>query len=366
MDCIKRFITCHVPVFACNFRCGYCYVGQFPNAYQRGVKPFYDTVENIGKAFSVDRLGGYCYFNLCGAGETLLHTDIVPLVSTLTSQGHYVDVITNGVLEKKIDEIISSLNKDQKKHFFVKFSFHWLELKKLNLMDSFVANVHKIRDAGISYSIEVTPHDELVDYINEIKQFSLEKFGALPHITVARNEATEDMQLLSKYNREEYKKIWSVFNSPLFDFKLSIFNQKRCEFCYAGVYSLEVNLENGDYMQCYRGDRLGNLKKIKKEFNFRPIGKCRLPHCFNGHSFLAFGNIPYFENVTYAQERDRVCLDGTHWLQPECANFFSTKLYNSNFQYSEMEIKKILKKETNQFVKLKKIKKKIFNVLRKF
>lgn len=365
MDKIKRFITCHVPVYACNFRCSYCYVGQFPNAYKRGIKPFYDTVENIGKAFSVDRLGGHCYFNLCGAGETLLHNDIISLVSVLTRCGHYVDVITNGVLEKRIDEIISSLGEQQRKRFFVKFSFHWLELKKLNLMDLFVSNVHKIRDAGISYSVEITPHDELIDYINEIKQFSLVNFGALPHITVARNEATDDIQLLSKYNKDEYKKIWSVFESPLFDFKLSIFGEKRCEFCYAGVYSLEVNLENGDYMQCYRGDRLGNLKKSEKEFNFRPIGRCRLPHCFNGHSFLAFGNIPYFENITYTQERDRLCPDGTHWLQPECANFFSTKLYNLNHQYSKEEIVKILKQEKGQLKKLKRIGNKIFNVLRK-
>lgn len=50
---IKRFITCHVPVYACNFRCSYCYVGQHQNAYQDGIKQFISEPEAISRFFSV-------------------------------------------------------------------------------------------------------------------------------------------------------------------------------------------------------------------------------------------------------------------------------------------------------------------------
>lgn len=327
---IKRFITCHVPVYACNFRCSYCYVGQHQNAYQDGIKQFIFDPEAISRFFSVERLGGFCYFNMCGNGETLLHPQIIELVSFLTKQGHFVDIITNGVLTDKFRKIIETFDEFQKSHLFIKFSYHYLELKKRNLMNTFIDNVNMIKDSEISYTIEITPHDELIPYIDEIKEFSLKNFGALPHITVARNEDTKEIALLSKYSKEEYGKIWSVFDSPLFDFKLKIFGEKRTEFCYAGEYSLYCNLATGDYFQCYCGDWLGNIKNLKKAIHFRAIGKCRLPHCFNGHAFLSFGNIPELKTPTYAEERNRTMGGGIEWLKKNTADFFNTKTSENN------------------------------------
>ena len=341
MDKIKRFITCHIPVYACNFRCSYCYVGQHQGAYKNGIKSLYtQNMDKIRSDLSISRLGGVCYFNLCGDGETMLHPQLIPLVYELTKEGHYCDVITNGVLSDKIEELIAILDENQRKHLFLKFSFHYLQLKERNLLETFVSNVNKAKRAGVSFTVEITPHDELIPYIDEIKNVSLKNFGVLPHITVARNEATKKIELLSKYSRENYKNIWSVFDSELFDFKFSIFNERRCEFCYAGQNSLYVNLENGDYYQCYEGDWLGNIGNDKK-LKFRPIGKCRLPHCFNGHAFLAFGDIPELNTPTYAEERDRVCKYGTAFLQPECRAFFSTKTSDDNKQYSNKEKNKI-------------------------
>lgn len=356
MDKIKRFITCHVPVYACNFRCGYCYVGQHPNAYKNGIKPFFADVKKIAQSFSVTRLGGYCYFNLCAAGETMLHPSLIDLVCLLTKQGHFVDIITNGTVTTKLNKLVDVLDDEQKKHLFMKFSFHYIELKKRNLIEEYIKNVYLIKDNGISYTIEITPHDELVPYINEIKDFSLLYFGALPHITVARNENTKEIALLSKYSHEEYKNIWRVFDSPLFDFKFSIFNKKRCEFCYAGEWSLYANLLTGDYYQCYEGDYLGNLRNIEKEFNFRPIGRCRLPHCFNGHAFLAFGDIPELQTPSYAMERNRVCKDGTEFLQENIKLFFSSRLKDNNKCYSTKKkriyvLRSIFGRKINKFWK---------------
>lgn len=364
MDKIKKFITCFVPVHACNFRCSYCYLSHHihKDAYGGGIVPFAIPVNKIVKSLSVERLSGKCYFNLCAAGETMMHPEIIELVSGLSKEGHYVDIVTNGTLSRKFDELIEKLNDDQRKRVFIKFSFHYLELKNRNMMEKFLNNIEKIKVAKISYTIEITPHDELVPYIDEIKKFSLDNFGALPHITVARNEGTKDITLLTKYSRDEYRKIWGTFESALFDFKLKIFNEKRCEFCYAGLWSLAVNLENGYYSQCYIGDRLGNIGDLNRPINFRAIGKCREPHCFNGHAFLAFGDIPELISPSYANERDRKTNTDEYWLQPEIRDFFNSKLAESNGAYNIHDQKLIRRKNIlySGMDKLKKAKKKIF------
>lgn len=346
MDKIKRFITCLIPVYTCNFRCVYCYLGHHNNskAYTGGIKPFAISPQKFVEFFSKERLGGPCYFNLCAAGETMLHPELIDLVFELTKEGHYADIVTNGTLGEKFDELIEKLDDEQKKHLFIKFSFHYLELKKRNKMDEFVGNVNKIKISGISYSIEITPHDELVPFINEVKEFSVRQFGALPHITVTRNEGTDEISLLTSYNREEYNNIWSQFNSELFRFKLSIFNQSRkCDFCYAGLWSLAVDLESGLYSQCYGGDVLGDFKNLDRPINFRAIGKCRQPHCFNGHAFLACGDIPELTTPFYYEERDREMITGEHWFKPEIRKFFSSKLYESNQVYDEFQKKKVMR-----------------------
>ena len=74
----------------------------------------------------------------------------------------------------------------------------------------------------------------------------------------------------------------------------------------------------------------------------KPIGhKCRIAHCYNGHSWLAMGDIPEIKAPTYAEERNRTCLDGSEWLQPEMKAFMSSKLYESNRQYSKFKKLKI-------------------------
>ena len=329
---MSKFVTCYIPVHACNFRCQYCYLSHHigVNAYGGGIKPFAAAPNDIVSYFSKDRMGGSCYFNLCAPGETMMHPELISFVDALTKEGHYADIVTNGTLSNKFDELIATLDKEQRDHLFIKFSFHYLQLLDRNMMQTFLDDVSKVKNAGISYTIEITPHDELIPYIDELKTFSIKHFGALPHVTVARNEGTKDIALLTKYNRDEYYKIWSSFNSELFNFKFSIFNVKRNEFCYAGLWSLAVDFETGIYRQCYGGDELGNFNDGANKVKFRPIGRCRQPHCFNGHAFLAAGDIPELNAPTYIEERDRITKDGSHWFSENERRFYSTKLSESN------------------------------------
>lgn len=332
-DRIKRFITCHVPVTVCNFSCEYCYLR---NITERVIDPFVLEPKQLATKLSAERLGGTCYFNLCADGETMMHPQLIDLVSELTSYGHYVDIITNGTMTKKFDELIEKLTIDQQRHVMIKFSFHYVELKRRGLLDVFADNVNKIRKSQVSLSIEITPYDKLVDLINEIRDFSMDNFGVLPHVTVARDADTQSIDLLTRYTREEYRAIWGQFDSAMFDFKLCTFNEKRTEFCYAGEWSIKLNLGTGDYTQCYVGATLGNICD-EGPIKLRAIGRCLMPHCFNGHALLALGVIPELESPTYAEERDRTCRDGNTWLKEECSQFFSSKLKESNKEYDEIQ-----------------------------
>jgi hypothetical protein len=119
----------------------------------------------------------------------------------------------------------------------------------------------------------------------------------------------------------------------------------------------------GDYTQCYCGKKLGNIyQNIENEMKFLPVGcNCSQPHCYNGHAFLTFGDIPEMESPTYDLLRNRLCSDGTEWLQPEMKMFMQTKLKDSNTVYNEKEKKKINNKNRTyaQYISLRKKLKKI-------
>lgn len=356
MPKIKRLINCTMPVSACNFKCSYCYVPKL-GARKNLIPPFEYDLEFIGKAFSKKRLGGTCLFNICAIGETMLPKEIVGIIEILLKQGHYLEVVTNGTLTSKFEEV-AKLDPKLLKRLEFKFSFHYLELLKHGLLDTFFNNVDLIKKQGCSFTVELMPHDELVPYIEDIKKVCLERVGALCQLTVGRNENV-NMRILSNMSKLAYEKIWSVFDSPMFKFKLSTFNVKRKEYCYAGDWLLNVNLYTGEAQQCYCSEFKQNIyKDINKKIVFVPIGnKCSLPHCFNSHAMLTLGMIPEIKGPTYADIRNRECLDHSEWLQPVFKKFISGRFEDNNKQYSNIE---------KYFNKFKIIRMKIMNVFQDY
>lgn len=330
MDKMKRFIDCGVGTFACNLRCHYCYVAQ-NFLFTQKVPKFKYSAEHIGKALSKERLGGTCMFNICATGETLMPQAVVDYTKAILAQGHYVMIVTNGMLKKRFEEF-AEFPEDYRKRLFFKISYHYLELKRLNKFELFFSNVNMIKKMKASFTIEVTPSDELIPYIEEMKEVSLKNLGALPHITVARDESKTDYPLLTKLSREEYIKTWGQFDSKMFDFKISVFGVKRKEYCYAGNWTWTLNLITGTMKQCYQTNYFANIyKNVSKPLKFVNIGHgCKAPHCHNAHAFLCFGAIPELKTPYYYELRNRVCTDGTEWLQPEMKSFMSCKLNEIN------------------------------------
>lgn len=332
MDKMAKFINCHVPTELCNLSCEYCYVRQ-ARIFNNKIMVLPHSLDKMRKSFSKERLGGKCLINLCASGETLLADDIVPFIEELLKEGHYVSIITNGTISKAFDKLIKIESK-YIKHIFVKFSFHFLELKKRNLLDIFFDNVKKISESGASFTVELMASDSQIPYISEIKDICMKNVGALPHLSLVRNDTSKNLEILTDLPIDEFKYIWGQFDSAMFDLKLSIYEGRKIKYCYAGEFTSVLDLETGEMSRCYGMCSDNNIYDVDNPVAFTLVGdKCKQPYCFNGHAFYAMGVNPEADVVTYAKVRDRMNVNtGRHWLNEEVYNFFNQKFYD-NYEY---------------------------------
>ena len=333
---VKRVLLFRIPMSICNFRCHYCYLAQRPEHYQ-GIQPEMKySPKEVARALSAERIGGYAFMNFCADGETLLTKQLDEYVKALVEQGHYAEIVTNLTVTNALDRFLS-WDKSLLERLEFKCSFHYLELKKHNLLDRFADNVHKIWEAGASANIEITPTDELIPYIEEVKSFSLQQFGALPHLTIARDDRTKGIDYLTQLPPDEYRRIWQDFHSDFWEYKRSVFGVRQQRICYAGAWSYYIDLTTGLAKQCYDGQSLGDiLANPGTALPELPIGKCPTAHCYNAHALLTLGCIPNATPKCYGDLRDRdsslTGLNGGHWLRPQLKAFFNTKLNDANHE----------------------------------
>lgn len=352
MDSIKRILLVNIPTGKCNFKCPYCFITQV-DGWEGDKNIFPHNADDIKRAFSKDRLGGPCFVNLCSRGETLIYPQSIVALKSILEQGHYVEVVTNGSITKRFEEI-SKFPVELLHHLSFKFSFHYTELKRLNLFKVYFQNINLMRKSGASINVELTPVDAEEPYIADIKKLCIENLGALPHTTIARDDRKKSIPVLSRHTRDEYYKVWSTFNSEMLDFKNQVFQQKRNEFCYAGDWSLYIDLFTGDTRKCYSSPVTGNIYNFDKPLKFEAIGACQISHCYNAHAMMTFGLLPSVSTPTYASIRNRVCNDGKEWLTPEVKSFYSSKLIDSNEEYSQEKKEEIIR-STNRLMRKVKI-----------
>lgn len=336
MDEIKRLILGVIPNQKCNLKCGYCYISQV-DAWQKPVALKY-SAEHIARCLSRKRLGGLALINLTGNGETMLQPDVVPLTKELLREGHYVEIVTNGTVTRHIHDILEFPD-ELLKHLFFKISFHYKELKERKMLKVFFDNVMAVRKSAASFTLELMACDEIEQDIEEIKKICIEKAGAVCHATIGRNDKRKDKALLSAHSAEEFSQIWKSLESPMTQFKLEVIGKKRREFCYAGDWSLFVNMYTGESQPCYWQPYNQNIFKNPDDpIKFCPVGHtCTQPYCTNAHAHLAWGLIPELETPCYAAMRNRECPDGSEWLKSECRTFFTSKLKDSNTEYNTLQ-----------------------------
>lgn len=321
-DIIKCFISVTVSIDFCNLQCQYCYVGQHKDFYKKEL--VYYSPGFIRRALSRKRIGGTAFINFCGTGETLLCDELPEIIEALLEEGHYISIITNALITKKIQRILSSKHHER---VFFKCSFHYLELRRKHLLEVYVNNVKSIKESGASLSIEFVPHDELIPYMDEMIAFSKLNFGALPHVTVARDETKADFSILSSLSETEYMKTWGIFQSPLFEVKMRT-RQKQTKYCIAGHGTFLMNLNHGGTRFCPGNGKFINMySHIDSKIEFAEIGKnCESPYCINGHAYLTFGMVPEVKEYSYLDVRDRLCSDGTHWVNGKMREIMAQRI----------------------------------------
>ena len=336
MPKIKRLVLGLIPNQECNLKCEYCYISQV-KAWNKPEK-FQYPIEHIVKCLSVKRLGGISLINLTGNGETMLPVEIVDLIGGLLKEGHFVEVVTNGTITKNINEVLK-LPKELLSRLEFKISVHYKELKRLNMIDRFFCNVKAIHSAGAAFTLEIMAYDAIEDNIEEIKELCIKNVGAICHATIGRNDQRKDKALLSGHSNDEFRQIWKPLNSPMLDFKLDVIGIKRREFCYAGSWSLFINMHTGESQPCYWQPYNQNVfENINKPISFIPVGyTCTQPYCTNAHSHMTWGIIPELKTPNYCEMRNRVCENGEEWLTSECKEFFCSKLSESNKEYTSLE-----------------------------
>ena len=336
-DCPKRLILGYLPNNRCNLKCDYCYISQL-DQWELSDGGFKFSAEHMAKCLAASRLGGVCLVNLTAQGETLLYKEIVQLVRGILEQGHYIELVTNATVSRKVEEILA-LPGELLERLEFKISYHYEELLARGLFDSFARTVTMIQESPASFTLELMPFDAISGKIEEIIAVTESSFGAKCHVTVGRNDSLKSRGLLTAMNRDEYASRWGKFESAMFDFKMELLGVRRKEFCYAGDWTLWVDFSTGEARQCYGQPSNQNIfNDPLKPIKFCAVGKhCVQPFCINGHAFLSLGAIPELSAPTYFDTRNRAMRDGGNWLKTPCAEFFSKKLVDSNKEYSKCE-----------------------------
>lgn len=325
MENFVRFFNCPIPVTGCNLRCDYCYLVQQGNEklldFKESNEGFMYSVPHMLKALDPERLGGICAFHVCGEGETMLWSEICDFALGLYEMGHYVSFTTNCTITKTMKRFTEFPREYREKMFF-KCSFHYREFKKRGLLETFAANVNALAGAGISYTVELVTNDYVLDNLEEIKKFSMENFGAMPHVLTQRSELVRGKypRMESLLGRERYDKTWGQFDSALFKFHQAEFDKKHNEFCYAGVYSLQFHLKTGNVFPCPGNNKLvvNLFENIEQKPKFVPVGhNCPFDNCWFGYVTHILGGVNRELNseIYFKEFRDRVRKDnGQYWL----------------------------------------------------
>ena len=350
LKCV-RFFECLIPVTICNLKCSYCYVIQRNYRNMKKANMLYSP-EHMGQCLTQERLGGPCYFSICGAGETMAQPEIIEIVENILKRGHFVNITTNGTLTVVFKKL-TKLPKEFLTRLHFSFSFHYLELKRLNLLDKFFENIHFVKDLGCSFMVQLNLCDEYLAYLDEIKSNCIEKIGAMPQLAATRKESEGlvNVELHTKLSQRDYEEIGETFDSPLFKYTMKNFNVRRKEFCYAGDRSGVLNLATGELKKCY-GDPCSQkiFEDPNKKINFSPVGKnCYSSFCMNSSHFMSLGILNNEEKDTYCSLRNR---EEVHWFNDTMKEVLSNKMVGNNIKYNGLQKAWIECKEKNKKIYL--------------
>lgn len=365
---IKKAITVYVPGNICNLRCSYCYITECLKNSHGTKAQFNYPVEHMIAAFAPERLGGIAYITVIGGGETLIPPEVVPFVKGLLHHGHVVELVTNNTIDERIDELLDA-PKEELKRLIVKCSLHWMELKRLNKVDSYFANIRKIVDAGASSFPFLVICDEYMPVLNEICETCERELGELPPCTpCVTAEKPEDFLNAGEAGTspvctpEFVKKINEKMKSRLFEEAVRFLDIDVTDiFCYAGKWGFVVEMETGLLAKCHNVCAEANFfENIDQPIEISPIGcECGVATCSLQYPLYGLGLIPEVPDVPTWIE---MIGENSKLFNEEVRKLLHTKISDTEKVYSCDEerhflMKKITEKNKEVSQLLQKVKK---------
>lgn len=326
---IVKFLECSVGISYCNLSCDYCYIRQTHGNKGLVIKSIQTDLDTFRKAFSPSRWGGHMFISICGFGETMVSPYLFDIVSILLELGHIVSITTNGTVTKNINRFCS-LSLDMRKRLMFQMSFHYLELKKNNLLDEYVNNFKKLRSNNISAIVKINVSDSYIPYIDEIKMFCNENFGGIPAAYPCRDDTCwGKIKYLTKLSDRDYYDAGLRFESLSWPFMFKYLKRRQRHFCYGGLWSALLNLDTGELRQCYFSSKpfYNIYDNVNEPILFSPVGyNCKHPFCVNADFFLGMGVVPTIKCETFLTYRNAI---KNNWVEKEISTSL-TKLYDIN------------------------------------
>lgn len=294
MDSPTKFFECSIPISMCNLECEYCYVRNAHRNFNVQTPLKYSRYQ-IEKCLTQQRLGGKCFFSFCGSGETTLYNEMPMISDAVVSNGHYMNITTNGTSTSSVKKILEQ-TKCHSSHLLFSCSLHYNELAKRNLLQHFIDTIECIKSYGASYIISFVLNAGYYDVLDKVKEFTISNFGHLPAVFIGRIihsttiDCNNDIETFFKHGKE--------FNSKLFYFCLRHFGNTSPRKCNAGKTSFVLNFQNGICKPCYHITKTAfNIFEDDKPLPIQEkcINCCR--SCVNNAHFMALGSCPFEETM---------------------------------------------------------------------
>lgn len=276
----------------CNLRCKYCYVPALEHENRLEPTEFKYPLEQIAKAISKERIGGTAIITYVGGGETFLTDDSIKLLKLFLEEGHIVNAVSNMTYTPAIEKICA-FPEELRSRLQFSASFHYQELIRKNLMDTYFDNIKKCDEAGIVYYVNLTLGEDCKDNLDEIKQLVKERTGRDPFILYCL-DADKDWKRCDFFTEDFIKKLSEKFNIEhlLIENKVS-YEKRRNEFCYMGDWAFMFDLQHGTISPCFDAPVTQNIvQDLTKPIKFEAVGKCCSNFCSMGARFLGLGVIP--------------------------------------------------------------------------
>jgi len=318
----NKVVWCGTPGSLCNLNCSYCYTGD--RKVKKGETNY--SVKHMLKCFEPKRFGGPIFFGGAAAGETLLWDGIFEFTKGMLSHGHIVSYTTNMTLTSAIKKFCD-LPARLRSGLELDASLHYLELKRKKLLDTYFENLRMLRSAGISIAMFLCISDVYIPYLREINELCKKEIGLLPIAGMVRSYEQNGGKTACEYSADIDKLVKETCDDRQWELQKRIYGQKRAEFCHAGEYSINMNLENGNYTKCWgrswaasrikslkglpfvgkvvnrifkeRSQVMGNIfEDPNKPIKFGAIGKCPFYDCVCA-SYQCWGLIPELDVKTH-------------------------------------------------------------------